>query len=161
MAKPRVIRKTYVSADQILARLKGPKTVQVGFPAGTDTDIVMRAFFNEFGTKGSGKPFKTPRGGGFGGPVPERPFMRNAMRANRDKYNSEMRKAAKLLLRGQMPLRTVLSSLGAMAQRDIQQEIRALDSPPNSETTVRIKGSSNPLIDTGEMRQRVTWKVDD
>ena len=161
MPKARVIRKTKMATDELMRRLNGPLQVKVGFPAGTETDIVMRAFFNEFGTKGSGKPFKTPRGGGFGGPVPERPFMRNAMRASRNKYNSEMRKAAKLLLRGNTSLRTVLGDLGAMAQGDIQQEIRSLSSPPNSETTVRIKGSSNPLIDTGEMRQRVTWKVDD
>ena len=145
MSKPRVIRKTYVSANQILARLKGPKTVQVGFPAGTDTDIVMRAFFNEFGTKR----------------IPERPFMRNAMRANRDKYNASMGKAAGAVIKGNTSLRQVLGKLGAMAQGDIQQEIRDLDTPPNAASTVAKKKSSNPLIDTGEMRQRVTWKVDD
>ena len=145
MAKPRVIRKTYISADQILARLKGPKTVQVGFPAGTDTDIITRAVANEFGTSR----------------IPERPFLRNAMRANKDKSHAAMGSAAKGLLRGDASLHQVLSKLGAIAQGDIQKEIRDLDTPPNAPSTIKRKKSSNPLIDTGEMRQRVTWKVDD
>jgi hypothetical protein len=32
--------------------------------------------------------------------------------------------------------------------------------PPNSPVTIALKGSSKPLIDTGEMRGAVTWKVD-
>jgi hypothetical protein len=33
-------------------------------------------------------------------------------------------------------------------------------SPPNSPVTVALKGSSKPLIDSGEMRGAVTYKVD-
>ena len=145
MSKPGVIRKTHLTTDELLGRLKGPLQVKVGFPAGTDGDIITRAMANEFGTKR----------------IPERPFMRNAMRANQDKYSAAMGKAAGAVLKGETSLRQVLGKLGAMAQGDIQKEIRDLDSPPNAPGTVARKKSSNPLIDTGEMRQRVTWKVDD
>jgi hypothetical protein len=143
-AKVRVHRRTVLHVDDIAARLRGPTKVKVGFPAGkVESDIIARAVFNEFGT----------------GRIPERPFMRNAMRANRSKYNGAMGKAARSVLNGSTSLDGVLSKLGALAQGDIQEEIRDLDTPPNAPSTIERKGSSNPLIDTGEMRQKVTWKV--
>lgn len=143
--------------------------VKVGFPAGdVDGGVIDRAFYNEFGTRGSGKGFKTERGGGFGGPIPERPFMRNAMRDNESKYRANMviagQHITEAIAKGADPsveTRRALSKLGIMAQADIQEEITALSSPPNSPTTIRLKGSSNPLIDSGEMRSSVTWKVEE
>lgn len=58
-------------------------------------------------------------------------------------------------------MRAQLSRLGVLAQGDIQMEITALSSPPNTPSTIARKGSSNPLIDTGAMRGAVTWKLDD
>jgi hypothetical protein len=52
-----------------------------------------------------------------------------------------------------------LNKLGILAQGDIQQEITDLRDPPNAPATIKAKGSSNPLIDTGEMRSKVTWQV--
>lgn len=162
MFTAKVQRRTYRDVSDLALKLKGPTKVKVGFPAGkADGDIVMRAIWNEFGTRGSGQAFMTDRGGGFGGPIPERPFMRGAMRANRGKYQRAMSAGAREILQSGSSLRSVLSRLGIIAQGDIQSEITSLQSPPNSPTTIRLKGSSNPLIDTGEMRQKVTWKVDD
>lgn len=122
--------------------------VKVGFPASKASQSnINKAIWNEFGT----------RGGGWGGPIPERPFFRNAMRNNMSKYRSALKTSAAGILRGDVSIPTVLGKLGALAQGDIQAEITALTSPPNSPTTIRLKGSSKPLIDTGEMRQSVTW----
>lgn len=156
MFTARVERRSTVDVAKIAALLKGPTKVKVGFPAGkTDGDIVQRAVWNEFGTRGGAS------GGGWGGPVPERPFLRNAMRANRGKYQRAMAAGAREVLRGSTALSGILPKLGILAQGDVQKEITSLASPPNSPVTIKLKGSSNPLIDTGEMRQRVTWKVDD
>lgn len=142
--------------------LRGPAKVKVGFPAGEASGSnIEKAFYNEFGTKGSGKPFSTPRGGGFGGPIPERPFMRNTMRSNRSKYLAAMKTSAAQILRGTVAISAVARKLGVLAVADIQKEIVSLTSPPNSSLTIALKGSSNPLIDTGEMRQSVTFKLDD
>lgn len=152
MLTSRVVRKTFVKVPR---SLPGPKQVKVGFPAGAaDSGNIQKAIWNEFGTKGGAS------GGGWGGPIPERPFMRNASRNNRGKYTDAMRKSALKLLRSETTLSSVLSKLGVLAQGDIQAEITSLASPPNSPTTVELKGSSNPLIDTGEMRGVVTYKVD-
>ena len=129
--------------------------VKVGFPAGqAGADTIQKAIWNEFGTRGGAS------GGGWGGPIPERPFLRNAMRANQNKYREGLRHGAVEILRQGTSIPTILARLGALAQGDIQSEITSLSSPPNSPVTIKLKGSSNPLIDSGEMRQRVTWKVD-
>lgn len=44
-------------------------------------------------------------------------------------------------------------------QGAIQKEITNIKEPPNSPYTIAKKGSSNPLIDTGKMRQSVKWKI--
>lgn len=135
--------------------LRGPKQVKVGFPAGeADQDNINKAVWNEFGTRGGAS------GGGWRGPIPERPFMRNAVRENRGKYRDALRSSAAKILTGKTQLRTVLSKLGILAQGDVQAEITSLQSPPNSPVTIKLKGSSNPLIDDGEMRGAVTYKVD-
>lgn len=134
----------------------GPRAVKVGFPSGqTGGDILNRAVWNHYGTRGGRS------GGGWGGPIPPRPFLANSMRANRGKYRSAMRAGAREMLLGGGSLIAVLRKLGVMGQSDIQAEITALSSPPNSPVTVKLKGSSKPLIDTGQMRQSVSWKLED
>jgi hypothetical protein len=141
----------------------GPDRVKVGFPAGeADSDVISRAVWNEFGTRGGAS------GGGWGGPIPERPFMRNAMRNNQDAYKAGMKAASKTIVdkaaAGEdvsAAKRQALGKLGVKAKGDIQAEITSLSSPPNSPVTIGLKGSSNPLIDSGEMRNSVTFKIDD
>lgn len=150
--KRKVVGNVYANLGK---SLKGPKQVKVGFPAGeADLDNISKAVWNEFGTRGGAS------GGGWGGPIPERPFMRNAMRDNRGKYREALKASAAKILTGKAQLRSVLSKLGILVQGDVQGEITSLMSPPNSPVTVALKGSSKPLIDSGEMRGAVTYKVD-
>lgn len=163
MTSVRVQRKG--DADAVLRRIaeatRGPKTVKVGFPLGKlDPEELQKAVWNEFGTEGSGKGFSTPRGGGFGGPIPERPFFRNAMRENRAKYRRSLFSEGRKILTGELTTTTSLNRLGLVAQGDIQQSIVSLQEPPNSPVTIALKGSSNPLVDTGAMRQAVTYELE-
>lgn len=136
-------------------QLTGPTTVKVGFPSSkASRSNIEKAVWNEFGTRGGAS------GGGWGGPIPERPFMRNAMRNNRGKYRNALRASASKILMGDVGLSQVLNKLGILAQGDIQSEITSLSSPPNSPVTIALKGSSKPLIDSGAMRQAVTWVVE-
>lgn len=152
MVSVRLVRKRHMKLPDKIA---GPRRVKVGFPAGEASGSnIEKAVWNEFGTRGGAS------GGGWGGPIPERPFMRNSVRANRGKYRDAMKTSAAKILRGETALSIVMNKLGILAQGDIQSEITALSSPPNSPVTIARKGSSNPLIDTGAMRAAVTWKVD-
>lgn len=92
--------------------------------------------------------------------IPERPFISNAMRDNRAEYRAAMARAAKAIVNGKTTTQQTLTRLGIKAQGDIQTEIVNLRSPPNAPSTIARKGSSNPLIDTGEMRQATTYKVE-
>lgn len=129
--------------------------VKAGFPSGSaSADNIKKAIWNEFGTRGGRS------GGGWGGPIPERPFMRTAVKNNQSKYQNAMRVSAPKLISGETDLRTVLSKLGIVVVTDIQNQIRSNMPPPNSEVTVALKGSSHTLIDSGAMVGAVTWKVE-
>lgn len=147
----KVVRKHFVDLPKSIT---GPTKVKVGFPAGrADGLTISKAVWNEFGTRGGRS------GGGWGGPIPERPFMRNAVRSNRSKYQRALKAEAKLILRGQGSLAATMAKLGNEAKGDIQETI-GRTGPANSPVTVALKGSSTPLIDTGAMRQAVTFKVE-
>ena len=148
----RVVRRRH---ERLPDTVKGPRRVKVGFVAGTSAQgSIQKAVWNEFGTRGGRS------GGGWGGPIPERPFMRNAMRNNSQKYRNALRNSAAKIMRGKTTTDVVLAKLGNLAQDDIKASITSLSSPPNSPVTIARKGSSNPLIDTGEMRGDVRYKVE-
>ena len=148
----RVVRRRH---ERLPDTVKGPRRVKVGFVAGASAQgSIQKAVWNEFGTRGGRS------GGGWGGPIPERPFMRNAMRNNSQKYRNALRNSAAKIMRGKTTTDVVLAKLGNLAQDDIKASITSLSSPPNSPVTIARKGSSNPLIDTGEMRGDVRYKVE-
>lgn len=152
----KVKRTTHVDLSKVQTSLRGPKKVKVGLVAGeADSDNIMKGIWTHFGTRGGAS------GGGWGGPVPERPWLSSAMRDNRAKYRDGMKASARKLLLGQTSLQTVLSKLGIMAKSDVDESISTWTTPGNSEVTIAIKGSSHPLIDTGEMKRSVSYKVGD
>ena len=52
-----------------------------------------------------------------------------------------------------------LNQLGVITKGMVQEEIGSGDFAPNAPSTVRQKGSEQPLIDTGTMRQSVNYVV--
>jgi hypothetical protein len=123
------------------------KSVKIGFPAvnsktmSTDQmgqTALMKATVNNFGLG-----------------VPKRPFMEVAFASNVIKYKKLI---GKMLISGE-DSNKIASTLGAVGQGDVQKAIVDLKSPPNAQSTIDAKGSSNPLIDTGHMRQSVTWST--
>ena len=60
---------------------------------------------------------------------------------------------------GKMTAFDALDLVGIVAKTGIQQKISSIYSPPNSPATIRRKGSSKPLIDTGYMLASVSNSV--
>ncbi|UYE94753.1 putative neck protein [Klebsiella phage SBP] len=58
-----------------------------------------------------------------------------------------------------LPVKQVLEQMGSLAVGAVQQYMTDLKEPPNAKSTIKQKGSSNPLIDTGALRASVTYKV--
>ena len=93
----------------------------------------------------------------FGISVPKRPFMNIAFAKNKKNYTKIVKKQLSKVEK--VDYKVFLNKLGIKAQGDVQREITALRSPANSEATVKAKGSSNPLINSGHMLQSVTFIV--
>lgn len=86
--------------------------------------------------------------------VPKREFMIPATnKASNKTINITVNSIA-----GGMDEKQALSKAGIMFKNAIQREITNLKEPPNAESTILKKGSSNPLINTGLMRSKVEWK---
>lgn len=125
----------------------GRHYVQVGLQSGDvtpeGTSVVEIGAYNEFGTD----------------TIPERPFIRSALDQNRRQIESAQRSLWDSVVRGHMDIRRALEALGQMHQGHIQRRITEIRTPPNAPGTIRQKGSSNPLIDTGHMRASIRYVV--
>lgn len=121
--------------------------VQVGFQSGEVTyedgaDLADIAAFNEFGTSDT----------------PARPFMKQSfenhereLQAACDRVNNTLKKGG--------TAEVALNQLGVFCKGLVQEEIVEGGFAPNAPSTVKKKGSSQPLIDTGTMRQSVNYVV--
>ncbi|MGE4448574.1 MAG: hypothetical protein AB7E15_09785 [Azospira sp.] len=138
--------------DRLRQRLVGDnRVVNVGVPEGKreedGTPVAMIAAVHEFGSPSQG--------------IPERPFLRVAVQRNRQKYVRLNRINLVKMLRGQATIEQALGQLGEMAKGDVQTEIRSGVFTPLKEATKKRKGSSRPLIDTGQMVQSIAWELGD
>lgn len=100
------------------------------------------AYWNEYGTND--------------GNIPPRPFMRRTIDSKSDKWLEHLNKE---LVSNKLDIKPAINKLGLEMEMDIKQEITDLQTPPNAESTIKAKGSSNPLIDTGTMRNSVTHTI--
>ena len=105
-----------------------------------DSDLTVAgvAAINEFGARG----------------IPERSFMRTTMFDQRRTLMITLRKIAKIQFHKKRA-EIGIKKLGEYLRGKIQAKIVAIKNPPNSPRTIAYKKSSNPLIDTGQMRQSI------
>lgn len=125
-------------------------SVKVGVPGSLNnpdgTSLAMIAAVHEFGNPAKG--------------IPERSFLRGSILTNRKKYIAASKKLSFRVLSGDTTATQVYGLLGQAASDDVKQFIREGDFVPNAAATVRRKGSSKPLIDTGQLRQSITYVVE-
>ncbi|MFC1012992.1 hypothetical protein ACFGW2_03805 [Pasteurella multocida] len=87
--------------------------------------------------------------------IPERPFLRQTLNDNQEKYISMF---VNLFKKGVEPEK-IYEQLALIAQADVQENIVRGNWVPNNAKTIKRKGSSKPLIDTGRLRQSITGVV--
>ena len=58
-----------------------------------------------------------------------------------------------------MKIEQALGLVGSFVASLISKKIVDIKSPPNSPKTIEDKKSSNPLIDTGQLKNSITWEV--
>jgi phage gpG-like protein len=98
--------------------------------------------------------------GSSDGRVPERSFLRVPLRAKRKEISNVVRQQLPAVVNGDLQMSTLQHQVGAYAVGVVQQAIAEGIAPPNAPSTVARKGSSKPLIDTGHMRQSITYVVE-
>ncbi|NMB25460.1 MAG: hypothetical protein GX986_08015 [Firmicutes bacterium] len=59
----------------------------------------------------------------------------------------------------QLPVQTFFETIGDYIVGQLKEYVTQVSSPPNHPFTVAAKGSSQPLIDTGRMRDAITHRV--
>lgn len=91
--------------------------------------------------------------------IPERSFIRAGYDKNKDDMIAEGDKLLEQVIQLELPVETFFDILGEYLVGRIQKHMTSLKDPPNSSVTANNKGSSNPLIDTGRLRDSITHKV--
>ena len=93
----------------------------------------------------------------FGTPtIPARPWLDTGVEKAVPEINRIIEKAYES---GEFDQDRALELIGISAVNNVQENITDIRTPPNAPSTIDKKGSSNPLIDTGQMRQSVTYVI--
>ena len=90
--------------------------------------------------------------------TPPRPFIKQTLEDKEDEIDA-MKKDASQAVENGMSAENVLKEIGVKVKGIIQEGIVDGDWEPNAPSTIKRKGSSQPLIDTGHMRQSVNYVV--
>lgn len=85
--------------------------------------------------------------------IPARPFLDVGVMSGAQSYSEALEE----LQPGN--LQEALETIGVFAQSAVQEYMTDLRVPPNALSTIKKKGSSNPLIDTEELRSSIKWVV--
>lgn len=135
----------FSKAKELIEKLKASsqKAVYVGFPAEFNEKVEGSDSFN-LASLAAVLEFGNER-------IPTRPFLRQTLAENQKKY---IELFAELINRG-LSIEQAYNQIALIAQGDVQQNIVNGDWAANAESTIKRKGSSKPLIDTGKMRQSV------
>lgn len=142
--------------------------IEIGIFGEDDSEILMVAHVNEFGCqievtdkmrnylRAIGLPLKNET---THINIPERSFIRSGYDQEKNKIIDKIGPLLEQVIQLQLPVDTFLETLGEYTVGLIQQYLTDIRGPKNHPFTVRQKGSSNPLIDTGRLRQSITYKV--
>lgn len=91
--------------------------------------------------------------------IPERAFLRNGYDENIDRICQHTETMLPSVLSGKMKVQNLCKSLGLELSSAIKDYARNLQDPPDTWATIETKGSSNPLVDTGDMIGSITYEV--
>ena len=136
--------------DALKKRIEGDgRVVNVGIPTSAKeedgTPVAMIAAVQEFGSPERG--------------IPERSFLRSGVKVHGNDFVQLNRRNLAAVLNGTMTFDTALGQLGAFAAGKVKQQIKDATFAPLKQETIDRKGSTKPLIDTGQMWQSITYEL--
>lgn len=89
--------------------------------------------------------------------IPARPWLQTGVEEGMDEYLEIIEDG----LADGLDKDTILEQVGNMAVGFVRQKIIDVKTPPNAPSTIKKKGSSNPLVDKGVLGQSVSFLLTD
>ncbi len=129
----------YVDAMKAL----NSKVVAVGLFAKAGDDVLKKGIHNEFGTE----------------KIPERSFLRSTFNKEYKKVAGRFNRIVEGINKKDYRVQSKLKLIGVEQVGAVQQMITDIKTPPNAPSTIKKKGFDNPLIETGEMRSKISSEV--
>lgn len=127
---------------------KGKSVAKIGlFSDRHDSELILYGSVNEFGTDRAGRGNTTV--------IPERSFLRATVDQNRRKIIAIIKKGKDDIVAGRTTKEAVLKKVGFFVEGKVKQRISSGIAPANKPSTIRAKGSSTTLIDSGRLRQSI------
>ncbi len=141
-------KRSGIGVKGIKKRIKDAGTVDVGIidagkHTGEESTVAEVAFYNEFGTSN----------------IPERSFIRSTIKEKKKEIIALQKKLVGKILKGELTNDKALGYIGIFVADEIKKKIVKLRNPANAPSTVEAKGSNNPLVDTVQLRNSVTYEV--
>lgn len=125
--------------------------IRVGLFSKAGEKVLTKALVNEFGTSRAGKNGNIT--------IPARSFIRSTYNEQVETVVKRFKQIMQAIQKGNYSVRPKLKLIGLEVQAAMQEKIITLKDPPNAPSTIAKKGSSNPLIDTGEMKNAISSQV--
>jgi len=94
------------------------------------------------------------------GHVPARSFIRATIDEKRGEIEQLQGLLAKQILEGKVTPEDALGIVGTKVAAWCQTRIAAGIAPPLKPATIARKGSSVPLVNTGQLKSAITWRVE-
>lgn len=131
--------------DALVRRVKGIGNRKIAVGVFGDAELSEIAAIHEYGA---------PRAN-----IPERSFIRSTLFERRRQIDNFMKRLGTAYLAKGLSVAQVLGLLGTFAANSIKAKIRTDIPPPLQPATIKAKGSSKALIDTGRLINAITWKI--
>lgn len=91
--------------------------------------------------------------------IPARPFIAIAFQRHKDQLTNINGRIVRGVMEGKIDARQGYELAGQNAVAVIQETIATSVPPPNAASTIEKKGSSTTLIDSGQLRQSVSFEI--
>ena len=152
---------------KVLDELESNK-IEIGIFGSDDSTVLMIATVQEFGCKIDVTPkmraYLHSQGLHLKASttqinIPERSFIRSGFDEQKDKYEKRAAKMLDKVLHLELPVDAFFNTLGEYITGQLQDYLTDVRTPPNHPFTTAQKGSSNPLMSSGRMRQAIKHRV--
>lgn len=118
----------------------------------SDITVLAIARIHEFGVTVTDKNGRNMN-------IPQRSFIRGTVDNRQPDINEQVEKILVQIVERDIPVMAGLEALGLMLEGITKDYLTDLKIPELKAETIRRKGSSNPLIDSGKLRDSITHRV--